>query len=342
MNLKQIETFVWIARLGGFAAASKRLNMTQSAVSTRIQELELTLGAKLFERGRRAAKLTAKGQELMIMAEELIEQVRRIESSVKSEALTGFLRLGVADLIAVTWLSDFIREMRERYPMITLDLRVGLAMDLVARLRAGELDLVLAPGEIWLSEFEAVPLGAAPFEWMVHRDWPVPEEPLTPRDLQDWPIITLSQQSYHHRIVNQWFRRNQGASRNFIECNSIGVIVSLTLSGLGVGLVPRACVEDKLADGSLRILQCKPDLELVRLYALMRGDQCHPIGRRIARIAQEVSPFNKEHAPFQATGALAAPAGIKLSRADPGVSRSSGRAREPSTKVGGHRQPRMR
>lgn len=292
MNLKQIETFLWIARLGGFAAAAERLNTTQSAVSARIQELELTLGVKLFERGRRAAHLTAKGQELVAMAETLMEQVWRIESSIgQSDALSGILRLGVADLIAVTWLSDFIAEMRKRYPIITLDLRVGLAMDLIVPLRAGELDLVLAPGELWLSEFEAVPLGAADFLWMVRRDWPVPNEPLAPKDLQNWPIITLSQQSYHHRIINQWFRENSASGRTFIECNSIGVIVSLTLSGLGVGLVPRVCVEDKLARGDLRIIRCEPVMEPVQLYALMRPDRSHPLARRIAHIAQEISPF---------------------------------------------------
>jgi DNA-binding transcriptional LysR family regulator len=295
MNLKQIETFLWIARLGGFAAAAERLNATQSAVSARIQELEQALGVKLFERGRRAAHLTAKGQELVAMAEVLMEQVRRIECSIgHSQAVTGILRLGVADLIAMTWLSDFVREMSRRYPMLKLDLRIGLAMGLIERLRAGELDVVLAPGEMWLSEFEAVPLGASEFLWMAHPDVPVPDQELTPKDLQNWPIITLSQDSYHHRIVSQWFRGNNAGSRNFIECNSIGVIVQLTLRGLGVGLVPRACVEDQLAKGELRIIRCDPPMETVKLFAFTRSDLSHPFAQRIAHIAREISPFNSD------------------------------------------------
>jgi len=293
MNLKQIETFLWIARLGSFAAAAERLNTTQSAVSARIQELETALGVTLLERGRRAAQLTAKGQELVAMAEELMEQVKRIKSSIgKADAMSGLVRLGVADLIALTWLSDFVRAVSRRYPMITLDLRVGLAMDLIEPLRAGEFDLVLAPGDMWLSEFEAVPLGASEFHWMVNRDWPGPDGPLTPRDLQGWPIITLSQQSYHHRIINQWFRENSTSPRNFIECNSISVIVSLTLNGLGIGFVPRIFVEKELSRGELRILQCEPDMETVKLYALMRSDRGHPVCRLIAKIAKEISPFD--------------------------------------------------
>jgi DNA-binding transcriptional LysR family regulator len=292
MNLKQIETFLWIARLGSFAAASERLNTTQSAVSARIQELELALGVKLFERGRRAAQLTAKGQELVVLAEGLVEQVRRIESAIgQTEALSGLLRVGVADLIALTWLSHLVAAVRKRYPMIALDLRIGLAIDLIARLRAGELDLVLAPGALWLSEFEAIPLGSAEYFWMVHRDWPPFSEPMRPRDLQSLPIIALSPQSYHYRIVNQWFRDNGANPRNVIECNSISVIISLTLSGLGVGLVPRVCVEDALSQGLMRVIHCQPAVERVELYALMRSDQSHPMGRRIADLAQQITPF---------------------------------------------------
>jgi DNA-binding transcriptional LysR family regulator len=295
MNLKQIETFLWIARLGGFAAAAERLNATQSAISARIQELEQTLGVKLFERGRRAAHLTAKGQELVSMAEALMEQVRRIESSIgQPESVTGILRLGVADLIAMTWLSDFVREMSGRYPMLKLDLRIGLAKELIERLRAGDLDLVLAPGETWLFEFEAVPLGASEFLWMVHRDLPMPDHALTPKDLQNWPIITLSQEAYHHRIVSQWFRDNNASGRNFIECNSIGVIIQLTLSGLGVGLVPRACVEDRLAQGDLRIIHCDPPMVMVKLFAFTRSDHSHPVAQRVAHMAREISPFDPD------------------------------------------------
>ena len=55
MNLKQIETFYWAAKLGSFTAAAERLSATQSTVSMRIQELERDFGVALFDRRLRAA-----------------------------------------------------------------------------------------------------------------------------------------------------------------------------------------------------------------------------------------------------------------------------------------------
>lgn len=294
MNLKQIETFIWIARLGSFAAAGQRLNTTQSAISTRIHELELDLGVQLFVRGRRAASLTAKGQELLDMAEALMEQVWDIQSSIgQTDTIGGIVRLGVADLIAVTWLGDLVKDIRAKYKKVKLDLQIGLAMELVERLRAGELDIVLSPGKSWASEFETIELGAAEFLWMVDRKSTVPDRTLSPRELRRWPIITLSKQSYHYRLVNQWFRENRASSRNYIECNSIVVIQSLTVSGLGVGLLPTYYVKEQLESGDLRIVDCNPQIPPVGMYAFIRGDGRHPLARDIAMMAKKACPLNK-------------------------------------------------
>ncbi|MDF3605779.1 LysR family transcriptional regulator [Paracoccus sp. DMF-8] len=53
-TLKQLETIYWIANLGTFERAALKLNTTQSAISKRIQELELAVGAELFDRSLRA------------------------------------------------------------------------------------------------------------------------------------------------------------------------------------------------------------------------------------------------------------------------------------------------
>ncbi|MDA7947735.1 MAG: LysR family transcriptional regulator [Hyphomicrobiaceae bacterium] len=306
MNLKQIETFIWIARLGSFAAASQRLNTTQSAISTRIQELELDLGVQLFVRGRRAASLTAKGHDLLGRAEALMEQVWDIQTSVgEAEQVSGIIRMGVADLIALTWLGDLVKEIHANYRRVKLDLQIGLAMELVEKLRGGELDIVLAPGDAWRSEFSAVPLGHAEFLWMARSDFDIPDRALSPRDLQQWPIITLSSQSYHHRLVNQWFRDNKASSRNYIECNSIGVIASLTADGLGIGLIPTSFVSERLKAGELRIVTCDPQIAPVGMFALFQKDCTHPLANEIASIASRVSPL--------------ADAGERIQKADPAL-----------------------
>ena len=109
MNIKQLETFYWAAKLGSFTAAAERLNATQSTVSMRIQDLEQTLDSALFDRSQRTARLTAKGRELMGYAEKLLSLVAEIQERISApESIPGFLRLGVAEVVSTTWLPRFI------------------------------------------------------------------------------------------------------------------------------------------------------------------------------------------------------------------------------------------
>ena len=133
LNLKQLETFLWIARLGSFAAAADRLNSTQSAVSIRIQELEHALGVKLFDRSHRTVQLTPKGEDLAPRAEQLIEMAWDIQAVIGDpESISARIRIGVADLIALTWLGSLVSAVRDEYPGVKLEIDVGLAVELVA------------------------------------------------------------------------------------------------------------------------------------------------------------------------------------------------------------------
>ena len=82
MNLRQLQTFYWVVRLGTFASAAEHLRTTQSTVSARIHELEIDLGVGLFDRTHRAAKLTPKGKELVTYAERFVALMLEMEERI--------------------------------------------------------------------------------------------------------------------------------------------------------------------------------------------------------------------------------------------------------------------
>jgi len=294
MNFKQIETFLWIVRLGSFAAAAERLQTTQSAVSVRIQELEQALGVKLFDRRQRSATLTPKGKDLVAKAGELIGLVDDIQTSIGDpHSLSGIVRVGVADLIAITWLSELVQKICVRHPRATLDLEVGMAVELVEKLRRGDLDVIMVPGDIWASEFQAVSLGETDFVWMTSPQLNVPQRPLTPLDLQRWPIISLSQQSYHYRVIQQWFKSGGAACRQLVLCNSISVIAAVTAGGLGIGLIPPHYARRDLDEGKLVLVDAKPAIPPVEFFAFTQREMVSPLTRVITRTAVRTSPFAK-------------------------------------------------
>ena len=70
--LRELKTFVTVARLGTFAAAGQQVGLTQSAVSAQMRVLEQHLGVRLFDRSGRAAVLNAAGRHALPLAEQML------------------------------------------------------------------------------------------------------------------------------------------------------------------------------------------------------------------------------------------------------------------------------
>ena len=86
MNIRQLETFYWIAQLGTFSAAAERLHTSQANVSARIRELEEELGLALFDRIGRQVQLTVKARELLGYAERVVNEAARcLEEGIVTE-----------------------------------------------------------------------------------------------------------------------------------------------------------------------------------------------------------------------------------------------------------------
>src|SRR5712692_3119805 len=95
MDSRHLETLLWVARLGGISAAAQHLNLTQPAVTRRIQELERELGAKVLRRQGRNVVPTAVGQSCLIGAERILSEVETMKIAAVGDAAVGTIRVGV-------------------------------------------------------------------------------------------------------------------------------------------------------------------------------------------------------------------------------------------------------
>lgn len=299
MTLKQLETFYWVCRLGGFAAAARHLHSTQSAVSMRIQDLESSLGVPLFDRNQRSARLTAKGQDLIQYAERLMSVASEIRHRVGDpKVLSGTVRLGVTEFVAVTWLPALVAAINENYPDIALELDVDLTLTQLRKLQNGDLDVAVLPGPIEEPGLTNVPLGSVEFAWMASPKLGVPRERLTPRDLHAWPLLTLTHDSNLHKLMAKWFEASNATIRRSNACNSIGVLAALTMAGLGVSYLPRGHFARDINDGRLQLLDIAPKLPDLEYFAIFEKRQIQPLSQTIAQLARQYSTFKNLSPPI--------------------------------------------
>jgi DNA-binding transcriptional LysR family regulator len=292
VNIKQLETFAEIARCGSFTGAAERLNATPSTVSARIQELEQDLGVLLFDRIGRKTRLTAKGRELQIYADRVIAACSEIRLRVgRREALSGLVRLGVAELVAVTWLPKFVELIHQNYPRLTLELNVALTVDLQKMIVDGEIDLALMPYLHSEPHLSARSLGCVRFAWMAGQAISLPGRVIEPSDFRDLRVLSLGKNSFHHRTVEGWLSARGHEVRAVDLCNSMGAIASLTQAGIGVSLLPVQCYQPEIASGALRVLATRPEGPLVEFFAVHASRSSTSIPLLMAEMAVRASTF---------------------------------------------------
>lgn len=303
MKIRNLETFVWVVRLGSFTEAAQKLNASQPTVSMRIRELEKTLGVSLFDRRHKSFQLTPKGREFMEYAVKILADWSEAQLRLGAPtAISGRVRLGVTETIALTWLPDLVARLNSEFPEIVLELDVGLTHGVWTDLESGRIDLALLPGPAHGPGMTTVPLGDIPYTWMASPKLTIPAETQSPGDLQAWPVVTLSRESNLYDIIEDWFRRGDAEPKRVDACNSLGVAALLTISGLGISLLPPTIYDQEVMSGQLRIVDVAPAIEplhFVAVFRQRRGAILEPI---LADVAQGISTFD-----FPAGGATPHP-----------------------------------
>jgi DNA-binding transcriptional LysR family regulator len=291
MNSRHLETLLWVVRLGGIGAAAKHLNLTQPAVTRRIQELERELGARVLQRQGRNVALTPLGQSCLERAERILSEVAMMKVAAGGDAAVGTIRVGVVESIALTWFQGFVARIEQRYPKVRLEIDADLAGGLAAKLTRRQIDIALLPGPVDLPGSVRVSLGHCTLKWLGHPRFAPEDRNLTTAELGDLPTIGMPQDaSVYHSMVS-WFE-DAGISPRFIHsCNSFSVMSLLVRRGIGVSLLPPELFTEDLAAGTLKVLIEHPrtrDMEYSAAYLRASDNTLVP---QLAALAREESWF---------------------------------------------------
>jgi DNA-binding transcriptional LysR family regulator len=292
MNFQQIETVIWVARLRSFSGAATKMNTTQPAVSTRVRELESELGVTLFARGQRGVRLTPKGREALAYAEQIMASLGDLRRKVSAKyPASGRVGLGVAEVIAQTWLPELLATLNRDHPELTIDPTVDMTLPLLRGLQQGDFDVLLIGGHGITTEYPVLELGYVEYAWMAKPGTEDPMKRLTPRDLQSRRILTWTKEAAIHKSIDDWFIQNGAYPANKILCNTTMSMVSLTAAGLGISLLPLELVTHELREGTLSIIPTEPRYQPVRYQAIYVPTLWPGFGRVIAETAQRMSKF---------------------------------------------------
>jgi len=255
MNLKFLETFVWVARLKSFRLTADKLFTTQASISSRIAVLEGELGVKLFLRDSRGVSLTPEGLKVLEYAEQMLDTMAALKQSIETRSSkVGRVRIGVMDTVIHTWLSPLVAQMTDLYPHVEIELVADTALNLCDQLQKGFLDLVLQTDLVRHESVRSLELASHPLGWIVASNSIYNRDYADLAELAQERIITYSKNSRPHQDIVALMQAN-GVLAPRLNCvNSVSAITRLLRDGFGIGALPPVLVAEELARGELTLL----------------------------------------------------------------------------------------
>lgn len=272
-----LRCFVAIAETGGFTAAGDRLGLTQSGVSVRMRRLEDRLQVQLLARTSRSVALTADGELLLGYARRMLDLNDEVVRRFTLPAATGHLHAGVADYVVPNRLQGLLARFRKHYPRVSLEITVGLGMDLVPRLEKGDLDVVVAAATE--TSVPSRPLYREPLVWCAPDGWSLcAEEPI--------PLACLPIPCSQRRAGVAALEQAGYLWQASYTSTSVAGVQAAVRAGLGIAVLP-----DSAVDGDMRRLTPKdgfPALPETEIVAFLRQPESEPAKAFVCFFEDEV------------------------------------------------------
>jgi DNA-binding transcriptional LysR family regulator len=329
MNVRQLETLVWVAALKSFQAAALRLHITQPAVSARIAALESELGEPLFDRSASHPTLTARGEQVARYAQEVIKLTRTLKEGAAGTPGIGqsIVRIGAVPTLTHAWLPHLVRLVQERFPSVQIEVVVERSDQLRKRLSQRELDVAFLFGPSFDTDVRSVWLGDAAIVWVAAPALGLAGQQLGAGDLASHVVITYESGSHVSFELQRHLASKDVTPRAFIHTNSTTALLRLVRSGAGIAAVSSVAVEPDCEHEALDVLEVDIQLPKFEIFASYLASAPSPIGGDLVVIASEISErYHRQRERSSSTKRAAAP---KPSHATGGVpiKRSASRKR---------------
>jgi DNA-binding transcriptional LysR family regulator len=241
MTLKHLRYFIAAAETGQVSHAAMELNISQSAVTTGIQSLEATLGARLLARGATGVSVTPQGARFLSRAKAIIAAVEEATRSPLGEEseVSGRLRLGLTYTVAGYFMARHYAAFRRIYPGITLELSEQPRAAIENALVSGGLDMaVMLTSNLGnTGELASETLFRSRRRLWLPSDHPLLGKPqITLSDVASEPYVMLTVDEAS-RTAGRYWDQHGLVPKVVFNTSSVEAVRSMVAAGMGVTIL---------------------------------------------------------------------------------------------------------
>ena len=250
MDLVALQIFKAVAESGGITKAAARLHRVQSNITTRVKQLEASLGTQLFHRRRRRLELSPEGRTLLAYAERLLALSSEAQAALRSGAPRGVLRIGSLESTAATRLPPVLSRYHLAYPDVRLELVTGTSGALVGKVLSGDIEAAFVAEPFTAQGLETQPAFSEELVLIAPKGCAAIR---SARDAAHLPVLAFAAGCSYRLRLESWLGRAGVSPERVMEYGSYHAIVACVAAGGGIAIVPRAVLRASGAEAQLGV-----------------------------------------------------------------------------------------
>ncbi len=253
INYELYKVFYFVATSLSFSEASKRLYISQSAVSQSIKTLERKLEQPLFIRSTKKVQLTPAGKVLLKHIEPAMNLIQRGENQLLDTNTLGLgqLHIGASDTICRYFLVPYLKQFHKKFPTIPIKVTNDTSLNCVDLLEQGKVDLVVTNfPNIRLNQSYVQKTVCSFSDVFIANPsyFSLRQQEISLSELTKYPILMLDHKSTTSEFLHNLFLQHQVELVPEIELSSNDLLIDLARIGLGIACIPDYCMASESKD----------------------------------------------------------------------------------------------
>ena len=290
-DLADLRLIVRIAEANSLTRGAEASFLSLPAASTRIKNLEESVGIKLLYRNSQGVTLTPPGQAFVHHARIVLGQLEHLAGDMQEYAkgVKGHLRIAGSTTALSEFLPPVLRAFLRSHPDVNIDLRERLSADIVRAVSEGQIDIGIVSGPVRTEALQAMPYRSDHLVLVVSSDHELAGEASVPfaRTLE-YDHVGLHEASAIHAFLRQVSSSAHGTLRTRIEVSNFETACRMIEANVGVGIVPMSSARRHAEHLAIRIVPLKDDWSLRQQFVVMRQlDALPSFGRDLVDLLVE-------------------------------------------------------
>jgi len=264
---RRLQVFHTVARLLSFTKAAEFLHMTQPAVTFQVRQLEEYFNTRLFDRTHNRISLTDAGKKVYEYADRIFELYAEMENSVREMTgeISGALTIGASTTIAEYMLPTLLGDFKEKYPDVTMHLKVSNSEGIVSMVENNTIDLGVVESSVGNKNLVVEICKQDHLVAIVPPSHPLAKAgTLKFVRLLEYPFICREEGSGTREVIGDYLEHLPNCSASLkiaMELGSPEAVKGAVEAGMGVSVVSRATIQKELRLETLVALNLDPPLE---------------------------------------------------------------------------------